>query len=583
MRDRWKRVNILSRGAKQRLEEIQAEEQKEIFRCPFCLDTFETAAQVLRHKNRSHLGITPKECGFCVQETNVFGSQNHHFFGDDDMFHHVVEKHKHRLNSVAAQKAAGVFICPRCDAAFRKKLAFRVHVFEHHETDGPLRCKNSGCPLGFWTRADLDGHDCKFKPAGLKIRVISDAKCDDNQDSGYEDILYDHQPQQKDGSKVKIKEYNTRLEYNIRSRAMDVHTSHAHFITNFKSLKADNFECCECGSRFDTPEGLTSHLDQHEWAERGAPPATDPVGQCVMCSFTSDPGLDESEKYRQMADHVISEHFKAAWPTLNPPPLVRKAAPLPSQGRQNHDLDHDDIVEVPNPNKPSRSVCETCYKEFETEMMLRVHIKYAHSQHTETAKQLRQLNTCTRCNKTCTSESQLILHMSLYCDVSYSCDFCPSSFDQIKVLAVHVKAVHKGETVLVESSQQRPREQQRPPPAAKPDFPPASRPGVPCPYFKTDECYATFSDKSSREYSDHVTQHHIDHMKKHQERQMFRKRGEEFKQRVAAKRKAQEMDDGVDEVVVPVAAPLSTNSPFMADEIDGEQEEEENTAPSPGN
>ena len=130
------------------------------------------------------------------------------------------------------------FLFRRCDAAFRKKLAFRVHVFEHHETDGPLRCKNSGCPLGFWTRADLDGHDCKFKPAGLKIRVISDAKCDDNQDSGYEDILYDQpQQQQKDGSKVKIKEYNTRLEYNIRSRAMDVHTSHAHFTTNFKSLK----------------------------------------------------------------------------------------------------------------------------------------------------------------------------------------------------------------------------------------------------------------------------------------------------------------------------------------------------------
>ena len=61
----------------------------------------------------------------------------------------------------------------------------------------------------------------------------------------------------------------------------------------------------------------------------------------------------------------------------------------------------------------------------------------------------------------------------------------------------------------------------------------------------------------------------------------FRKRAEEFKQRVA-KRKAQELDEGVDDVVVPVAAPLSTNSPFMADEIDGEQEEEENTAP-PGN
>ena len=80
-----------------------------------------------------------------------------------------------------------------------------------------------------------------------------------------------------------------------------------------------------------------------------------------------------------------------------------------------------------------RSVCEACFKEFETETMLRIHMKYAHGTNSKTAKQLGQLNKCKKCNKTCTSESQLSLHTSLYCDVSYSCDFCPAVFNQIKV------------------------------------------------------------------------------------------------------------------------------------------------------
>jgi len=556
-------VNILSRGANKaspsRAEEIKIEEEKEavVFRCPFCQEQFDTLANLERHKNRNHLGVTPKECGFCVQETNVFGSQEHHFYGDVDLFCHVVEKHRHRLKKPAAQKAAGIFLCPRCDQAFCKKLAFHVHVFEAHENDGPLRCKNSGCSLGFWSKMDLDQHNCEHKPAGLKIRVISDAKCDDNEESGYEDILYDQRD--KDVNKVKIKEYNTRLEFNIRTRAMDVHTNHSHFTTNFKSFKAENFECCECGSQFDSPEGLTTHLDQHEWAEKGAPLTTDPVSNCVMCSFSVDSDLTASDKYRQMADHVISAHFNASWPTLNPPQM-----PPPFHRRQKHDLikQPDETGEEVSDQTKLRSVCEACFKEFETEAMLRIHMKYAHGTNSKMAKQLGQLNKCKKCNKTCTSESQLSLHTSLYCDVSYSCDFCPAVFDQIKVLAVHVKAVHKGETVLVESSQQRPRDQPQP------------QVTFPCPYSNTDNCFASFNDRNSKAYSDHVTQHHIDHMQEHHERQKpkswsIKKRDERLKRKAQ-----QELDDEMDEML-PVAAPLSTNSPFMVDEVDGEQENTE--------
>ena len=60
------------------LSKIEEEKEAVVFRCPFCQEQFDTLANLERHKNRNHLGVTPKECGFCVQETNVFGSQEHH-------------------------------------------------------------------------------------------------------------------------------------------------------------------------------------------------------------------------------------------------------------------------------------------------------------------------------------------------------------------------------------------------------------------------------------------------------------------------------------------------------------------------
>ena len=86
---RWKRVNILSRSkaeasAKKNDEDakpveegkaaITADKKVALFWCPFCPEIFESKDELLRHKNRIHLGIPPKECGFCVQETNVYGS-----------------------------------------------------------------------------------------------------------------------------------------------------------------------------------------------------------------------------------------------------------------------------------------------------------------------------------------------------------------------------------------------------------------------------------------------------------------------------------------------------------------------------
>jgi len=552
--------------------------------CPFCPEVFECKDELLRHKNRIHLGIPPKECGFCVQETNVYGSLENQFYHDNDLLNHVVKKHKNRLKTLKAQQDSGIFICPRCDRGFRKKLAFRVHILEEHEDDGPITCKNlaSGCKARFWTKKGVGLHRCQHK-ATIKIRVISDAKCDEDDAAsaaaGFDELLEEEdvtasgQPETAEvcDKNINVKEYSAKLEYCPSSEEQEFDAKHAHFLTNFKSFKADSYECCECGSQFDSSDALGTHLDIHEWVEKGAPSSEDPVNQCLLCEFRpmGYPGpKGEVEKYRQMADHVITEHFNAVLPGVTKP----KSAPPRRCHKSNDDKpltmmkidDNEDIMEVVDSSK-LRTQCTVCYKDFESALQLRIHIKYAHQRNTETAKQLEVLNTCWKCHKTCTSESQLSLHLSLYCDVSYACDFCPSTFNQIKVLAVHVKAVHKGETVFVESSQQN----QRDPIDKAPVM-------VRCPYRTTDFCDRTFTDTNSREYANHISQHHIDQMKKHVDKTRIRQ--DDSERRQALKRKAQDdIEDEIEEVVVPPAKsqPLSTNNPFMADEIDGEQEENE--------
>jgi len=447
-----KRANILSRPSPPPVKFV--EEKGKAKSCPFCPETFSTAGDLLRHKNHIHLGILPQECGFCSQDSfRLYGARGHisYFYCDQDLLRHVAEKHSGKLATVKAQQAAGVFICPRCPQVFRKQLAFRVHALEKHPADGPIKCKNHGCSIGFWTRKALEAHKCDYKPA-FKIRVISDAKVDEGDDYGDifgdDDLDNDEEGEKKDDrTSIKIKEYNTRVEYGAGTQATDIHPKHAHLLKNFKSFKTDSYECCECGSQFDSPDMLTSHLDLHEWAEKGAPPSENALTQCVLCQFRPAKSLSDSEKYRQMADHVITTHFNVSWPGLKPP-----VSEPPKDDKKTED-EEEDIVEVPTDDQ-IRTVCQVCYKEFENDTLLQIHIKYFHQHNTETDKQLSKLRTCPKCNKTCTSESQLRLHLSLYCNVSFPCDFCPSTFSQIKVLAVHVKAVHKGETVFIQSSEQ---------------------------------------------------------------------------------------------------------------------------------
>ena len=85
---------------------------------------------------------------------------------------------------------------------------------------------------------------------------------------------------------------------------------------------------------------LTSHLDLHEWAEKGAPPSESALTQCVLCQFRPAKSLSDSEKYRQMADHVITTHFNVSWPGLKPP-----VSEPPKDDKKTED-EEEDIVEV---------------------------------------------------------------------------------------------------------------------------------------------------------------------------------------------------------------------------------------------
>ena len=128
------------------------------------------------------------------------------------------------------------------------------------------------------------------------------------------------------------------------------------------------------------------------------------------------------------------------------------------------DDDDDDIIEVsPDGDVEMSEVgvikkvggagagdvrCSVCYRDFETDQMLRIHIGYAHKGDSQTMAQLRQLDSCHKCRKSFKGASQLNLHRTLYCEVSFSCDFCPLSFKRIRTLADHIQTSHKNSQQL---------------------------------------------------------------------------------------------------------------------------------------
>ena len=74
---------------------------------------------------------------------------------------------------------------------------------------------------------------------------LSDAKVDEGDDYGDifgdDDVDNDEEGEEiKDDRRqtsIKIKEYNTRVEYGAGTQATDIHPKHAHLLKNFKSFK----------------------------------------------------------------------------------------------------------------------------------------------------------------------------------------------------------------------------------------------------------------------------------------------------------------------------------------------------------
>ena len=380
--------------------------------CPFCNKKFAGKNELVEHKNDVHLKLKPMTCSIC----NNFST-----YGEHKLIIHLITIHAEVMESMEAQLSMGILVCPCCKAVFKRKLALKVHILENHALDGPRKCKNAGCSSGFWTFKDDQAHKetCAHKPVEVapKIRVISAAKITEAEgDSGPDYSAIMDCEEEQSPPKLVIEKVAQR-ELVFGEKISEVHADHGHFLTGFKSFKADNFECCECGSQFDSGDLLLNHLDQHEVMDK-SPYKKDPTKQCILCDFVPKSTLNADERRKQMSDHVIASHFMAMLPDIKAPEGEKKAIKVQIK-------------------------CKVCYREFEKESFLRIHMKYHHNSDSESLKQLEAMNKCSRCSKTCLSESQLMLHVSLYCDVTFGCDYCAQVFNKIQVLAKHIKSVHK--------------------------------------------------------------------------------------------------------------------------------------------
>ena len=86
---------------------------------------------------------------------------------------------------------------------------------------------------------------------------LSDAKVDEGDDYGDifgdDDLDNDEEGEKKDDrTSIKIKEYNTRVEYGAGTQATDIHPKHAHLLKNFKSFKVRQLCMFECQCIFIT-------------------------------------------------------------------------------------------------------------------------------------------------------------------------------------------------------------------------------------------------------------------------------------------------------------------------------------------
>ena len=148
-----------------------------------------------------------------------------------------------------------------------------------------------------------------------------------------------------------------------------------------------------------------------------------------MCNFMPRSSPDESETYRCLQEHVMAVHFKASLPNLKRNDGQFCSGKETSSGGSRS-------------SDPKVTRCSVCFKEFEKNSYLQIHLRYHHKQKTDKPVTSNKPVTsqswiCSACSDVFPSSDLLKDHQLKWCRLAFTCDTCNCKFMQ----AEQVRAV----------------------------------------------------------------------------------------------------------------------------------------------
>jgi len=196
---------------------------------------------------------------------------------------------------------------------------------------------------------------------------------------------------------------------------------HVHAFSRSLPLSSESFECADCNVHFEFHEDLLQHLANHpllvtpDTDDEDLPSVNEEVSnKCAMCNFVPRSSPDKGDTYRLLQEHTMAVHFKAALPNLksNEGHYSRRAT---SSGGRSND--------------PKATRCSFCFKEFEKNSHLQIHLRYHHQQKTSRPV-TSQSWICSACSDVFQSSDLLRDHQLRLCRLAFTCDTCNLKFMQ---------------------------------------------------------------------------------------------------------------------------------------------------------